>query len=457
MLHIGKVSLSASTVPAAVVSVAAMLAVWLVPAEAQAQTFTTLYSFTGGKDGAIPYKGPVRDDAGNLYGVTFYGDDACPDSYLFMSVGCGTIWKLDTKHNLTTLVTFTGTNGADPDGNLTLRGDVLYGTTSAGGANDQGTLFSVTTAGKDFKLLHSFNGSDGAHPSSTPRFDSEGNLYSTTVSGGTGFDGNDGTGYGVLYELTKKGDFAVIHKFNGDVDGGQPGRIYLNSKGTIFGTTTYNLDCEPPGLPAAGCGTVYSFDTTNKNFQTLYTFDGIAGNAATPTGFYAPVLAGFDSEGNLYGAATYGGATYGYGELFEIKLSKGNYGSLTTLYTFTGGSDGAYPSTPAVLDTGEIIGTTEAGPVPVNMPDAGQGEGVLYEFVEKPEPKFSTLYTFSYNDESYGTFPFGTPVVTSSGLIYGTTAYGGGGDVYPCDDQPSGVLISYLGCGTIFEFNPKGK
>src|SRR5882724_10153447 len=131
-------------------------------AEAHADaTFTVLYSFKGGTDGANPYGSLVGDSAGNLYGTTLYGGTS----------GFGTVFKLDTTGAETVLHSFTGV----PDGRNPYAGLVrdaagnLYGTTYYGGASNNcfwgcGTVFVLDTAGAE-TVLHSFMGfSDGANP-----------------------------------------------------------------------------------------------------------------------------------------------------------------------------------------------------------------------------------------------------------------------------------------------------
>ena len=420
---------------ARVLGVAMAAALAACPVASRAQSLTTLYSFTGGTDGAVIYKGPTRDSAGNLYGNAYYGAKACPDSYQYPKVGCGAVWKLDTSNTLTTLVTFFGTkNGADPDGNLTLRDGYIYGNTFTGGSANQGTLFRVTTSGKAFKTLYSFSGSDGQHPDSNPRFDSAGNMFSVAAYGGPGFNGADLSGFGVLFELTAGGSFVPQHDFSGGADGGVPGRIYLDGSGTIFGSTSVGGSCTGTGLPAAGCGIIYSFVPSTAAFTTLYTFTGTSDG-------YVPELAGIDSKGNLFGATTNGGGD-GYGTLFELVAGGSGTYTYKHLYDFTGGNDGAYPSTPALFGE-KLVGGTQRGPIS----QSSQGAGVLYQF---QAGKLSTLYTFL--NDSNGGYPFGTPVVTSSGTIFGTAAYGG---VNPCNTS-GGTLISSFGCGTIYEYNPNG-
>jgi uncharacterized repeat protein (TIGR03803 family) len=149
-----------------------------------------LYSFTGGDDGAAPRGGLVLDDEGNLYGTTEFGGD-----------GYGTVFVIHTTDGRPTdtesvLYTFTGgEDGGDPRGGVILDdAGNLYGTTYEGGANGVGTVFMVDPAGNE-QVLHSFNytGGDGQFPAGGLLLNA-GNLYGTTVSGGT-------IGFGTVFVL----------------------------------------------------------------------------------------------------------------------------------------------------------------------------------------------------------------------------------------------------------------
>jgi len=120
---------------------------------AQAQTFTTLYSFTGAPDGASPLAGLFRDAIGNLYGTTVVGGSLnCDEGY---PPGCGVVFKVDTSGDETVLYTFTGgADGANPQ--LGLVGDIdgnLFGSTYEGGdltcgnGRGGGVVFKVDTSG----------------------------------------------------------------------------------------------------------------------------------------------------------------------------------------------------------------------------------------------------------------------------------------------------------------------
>ena len=152
---------------------------------------TVLYRFTGGADGSNPVAGLVLDGRGNLYGTTQFGGNftACPN------VGCGVVFRLSPSGKETVLYSFAGGNndGAGPIAGLTLGKAKLYGTTARGGASGRGTIFEIDGIGKE-KVLHFFNGTDGAYPDCTLAIDGAGHLYGTAPEEGANF-------YGTVFEL----------------------------------------------------------------------------------------------------------------------------------------------------------------------------------------------------------------------------------------------------------------
>ena len=142
------------------VLVVMIVAAVLAPGSAQAQAAyneTVLYSFKGGTDGAIPFAGLVQDAQGNLYGTTTQGGTS----------NMGTVFMVDTTGKETVLYSFTGTggDGENPYGGLVrdAQGN-LYGTTVNGGTSGKGTVFELDTTGKE-TVLHSFTDApDGALP-----------------------------------------------------------------------------------------------------------------------------------------------------------------------------------------------------------------------------------------------------------------------------------------------------
>src|SRR5947207_615815 len=171
----------------------------------QAQTFTVLYSFTGGADGSSPQAGLVRDKRGNLYGTTVQGGSSA-NCFL----GCGVVFKLDASGNETVLHSFTDSPDGSGPASVLLRDKAgnLYGTTSSGGsAFGPGTVFKVEASGGEI-VLYSFAGPpDGANPVHTGLvIDKAGNLYGTTRSGDS-FDN------GTVLKVDNSGNETVLHRF----------------------------------------------------------------------------------------------------------------------------------------------------------------------------------------------------------------------------------------------------
>ena len=151
-----------------------------------------LHSFTGGRDGSHPYSGLVLDAAGNLYGTTYGGG-----AFTCGRTLCGTVFKLDATGHETVLHNFSGgTDGSGPcAGVVRDSAGNLYGTTLNGGSFNLGTVFKVDTRGKE-TVLWTFDGTtDGGNPFAGLVRDSAGNLYGTASSGGTSF-------FGTVFKLT---------------------------------------------------------------------------------------------------------------------------------------------------------------------------------------------------------------------------------------------------------------
>jgi uncharacterized repeat protein (TIGR03803 family) len=141
---------------------------------------TVLYSFKGGAtDGQNPYAGLINVN-GKLYGTTFYGGENCSSSG-----GCGTVFSITSSGKETVLYSFGGSgSGVNPEASLLNVNGVLYGTAYDGGARGSGAVFAITTSGTQ-KTLHSFGRSgDGANPEAS-LINVNGTLYGTTFYGGS--------------------------------------------------------------------------------------------------------------------------------------------------------------------------------------------------------------------------------------------------------------------------------
>jgi uncharacterized repeat protein (TIGR03803 family) len=266
---------------------------------------TVVYSFQGGTDGYNPESGLVWDSAGDLYGTTGNGGGgtAC---YL----GCGTVFKIDaTTGQETVLYAFQGSpDGANPPRGL-VRDSAgnLYGTTTSGGASNNGTVFMLSPSGQE-TILHSFTGApDGAGPWDGLLRDASGNLFGTTSEGGTGTNFEcAGVGCGTVFEVTSSGVESVLYSFSGAIndDEGFPwGGLVEDSAGNLYGTTAGEGSGNSACVTNGGCGTVFKLDPAGK-LTTLHSFSFSDG--AWPWSTLT-----MDPSGNLYGTTLDGGLKIG--------------------------------------------------------------------------------------------------------------------------------------------------
>ncbi len=265
-------------------------------------TYSILYSFTGGTDGSLPADGVILDQDGNLYGTA--GDGGVD--------GQGVVFQLAPKGSTgwteTVLHQFVadGVDGVHPGGRGTLLRDQagnLYGSTVAGGSANDGVAYELSPARGTWTetLLHTFTGgSDGANPLGTLLSDASGNLYGTTSEGGTAGDGT-------VFKLTNSGSTwtsSVIYNFPGGSSGRFPyAGVIADPAGNLYGTTA-------GGVQGAG-GVVYELSPSGGGWseRVLYTVGG-AGN-----GSYGGLIR--DSAGTLYGADAFGGPSSD-GEVFAV-------------------------------------------------------------------------------------------------------------------------------------------
>jgi uncharacterized repeat protein (TIGR03803 family) len=266
-----------------------------------AWTETVLYQFSGSSDGANPGYGELTfDQAGNLYGTTFFGGvNAQGVVYELTPSGGG--WAERAIH------TFSGSSdGENPYSSVVFdAAGNLYGTTYAGGAHGYGTVFQLTPSGSGWteNTLYSLqSSSDGGNPFGGIVFDSAGNLYGATSGGGPGSGGT-------VYQLMPSGGswtFGVVYSFTGSAHlPGPYDSLTMDAAGNLYGTTTQD--------GAHGAGSVFKLTPSGGGWTEtdLYDFPG-GTQGAVP---YGSVLV--DASGNLFGTASQGG-THGYGVIWEI-------------------------------------------------------------------------------------------------------------------------------------------
>lgn len=252
--------------------------------------FTTLYSFTGGSDGAGP-------DNLILSGNTLYGTALTGEGTSFN----GTVFRLNTDGTgFRTLHIFTATpdplhhnlDGAGPYRGLILSGNTLYGATARGGSSGYGTVFAVNTDGTGFTAMHSFNGlSDGLNPGNLIL--SGNTLYGTSGGGGGTGHGNvfavntDGAGFTIVYSFTANDPLALILSGNtlygAAGEGGSTG-----NGGTVF---SISLPVNPPQLAItpSGGNAILAW-ATNAIAFTLQSTTNLGSSAIWTSNLPAPVV-----------------------------------------------------------------------------------------------------------------------------------------------------------------------
>jgi uncharacterized repeat protein (TIGR03803 family) len=360
---------------------------------AYAQSYSVLTTFNiNGLSGSGPYP-LVQGFDGNFYGVTISGGPSGPTD-------AGTIFRVTPTGTLTTIFDFcpqSCANGMNPVTALALGTDGnLYGTASGGGANLVGTAFKMTPSGT-YTLLYTFcrttSCTEGDFPKGTLLLAPDGNFYGTTWS--SGFAPHKGG----IFKLTPSGTLTPVYEFcipSGCPDGGQPlAGLIEASDGNFYGTASGGGSKTPDG-------TIFKVNSAGV-LKTLYRFSGPDGQAPA-----APLVQGRD--GNFYGTTELGGAN-GHGTVFKITPA----GVLTTLYNFcsqTGCADGSDPTAGLTLATkGNFYGsTTGAGGTNTN--------GTIFEITSAGT--LTTLHSFAGGAD--GAFPTGALLQATDGNLYGTTA-----------------------------------
>jgi uncharacterized repeat protein (TIGR03803 family) len=258
-----------------------------------------LHAFSGYPDGAYP-DAALTDLNGTLYGTTYNGgsEECYHVSYPF---SCGTVFSITTAGKEKVLHSFGGDSADDAYGPSAPLLDVkgtLYGTTTYGGAYGYGTVFSITTRGA-LKTLHDFGaGSDGREPV-VGLVDVNGTLYGTTSIGGD-YKCGSGETCGTVFSVTTGGKEKVLYSFRDRADGVHPGARLLEVNGTLYGTTTGGSQ-QTCGSYMCGDGTVFSI-TLSGTEKVLHYF-GKKGDGAYPHAGLIDVngtLYGTTSDGGAY-------------------------------------------------------------------------------------------------------------------------------------------------------------
>ena len=306
----------------------------------------------------------------------------------------------------------------------------LYGTTISGGTFNYGTVYELSPSeggGWTEMVLHSFNqdGVDGYYPDAALIFDAAGNLYGTTQYG---------PGNGVVFELSpsKGGGWneKVLYHFSGYGDGQYPhASLVFDAAGNLYGETDNGgIYCDLH----QGCGTVFELSRNGDGTWTekvLHSF----GNGTDGEGPLGGLI--LDASGNLYGT-TYGGGTYNPGgTVFELSPNGDGSWTETVLHSFGLFPDGAEPWGGLTFDkAGNLYGTTSTG-------GAYPNGGTVFELTPNGDGTWTETVLHSFGNVPDGLEPlYGSLIFDAVGNLYGTTTQGG-----------------IDGYGTVFELSPDGS
>jgi uncharacterized repeat protein (TIGR03803 family) len=407
-----------------------------------------LYNFGGVPDGFAPIGDVISDSSGNLYGVTGWGGDG--DINCRGVQGCGIVFELiapsSPKGTWKEQILHTFTAGADGAQSSTLVMDPhgnLYATSPAGGdltsslCTDEfnvpigcGVVYELSQQHGVWTqtVLHTFEGPDGAEPSSALVFDTQGNLYGSTQIGGA-------NGGGTVFEMSPSGDGtwteSVVYSFDSPRGVGiftPAGALVFDSSANLYGTAM-GADSNGDG----GYGVIYQLQSGTRQQNTLYSFC-CGTEPYNPHGGLT-----IDVAGNLYGTTQNGGAVNvrcldGCGTIYELSLDNGVW-SYNSLFEFDNGQGVSFfPTAPPLPDSaGNLYGTAESG---------GGGCGAVWRLTTGTKAWAELDYPGSHDPPGL-CGPNGTPIVGKFGAFYTTSAAGG----------PKNKLCSH-GCGTVFAVYP---
>ena len=362
--------------------------------------YSVIYTFQGGSDGSNPDSPLIADSSGNLYGTTSQGGNVSKSGNCY-PLGCGTVFELTVK----------------------------------------GGIWKKT-------ILYSFNLTDGTSPAVSPLvFDKSGDLFGTTLSGGS-------ANYGVVFELmppkNKGGQWTekTIYNFTGADDGGVPNGVIFDGAGNLYGSTQ-----NAGQYGEQGAGTVFELTQNGGVWSetTLYSFQLVDdGNN--------PSLLVFDSQGNLFGT-TRGDDTscnpkdpVNCGGVFELEAPSQHGGAWTykQIHSFRGYNDGSFPSFGGLIfdSSGNLYGMTVGTGGTGNLPEQN-AEGTIFKLAPPAQQgdawKETLLHSFPRPGGIDGSGPEGGVIFDQSGNLYGTTFYG------------AGTGCVYRGCGSVFQLKPPAK
>jgi uncharacterized repeat protein (TIGR03803 family) len=402
----------------------------LAPTLAPAQAFSVLHSFTNSADGGQPLAGLILI-SNTLYGTTFQGG----------TNGNGLVYALNTDgsgyrilHQFSQLFSIQGSgehptnsDGASPRGGLSCLGNTLFGTTSQGGFNENGTLFSLNLGGTNFSTVYSFVGP-------TQSWQGLDSPIGDQVPVGSTFYGTTSLGYdslGGVYSVDTNGNFNPIYSFTDRIangDGPTGGLALLGN--ALYGMTVSG--------GSQGNGNIITVLTNGSAFTELYSFPTYAWDSAIGVGTnfngYNPVGQLVAVGNKLFGMTEYGGIN-GVGTLFSINSDGSGF---TVLHAFSAPGtsntniDGANPLTDLIAVGTKLYGSTPYG--------GANGNGVVFS-LNTDGSQFTVLRHMNGSVDGYAP----NKLLFSGNRLYGTTRGGGlynSGTVFSLPVASQAVLIS---------------
>jgi uncharacterized repeat protein (TIGR03803 family) len=348
----------------------------------------------------------------------------------------------------TILYNFATTSGVNPYSGLIFdSAGNLYGTTYSGGASGAGTVFKLApiTGGWQETVLYSFTGgTDGGKPYyAGVILDSAGNLYGTTYSGGN-LTGCAGLGCGTVFKLapvTGGWQESVLYSFSGGADGGNPrAGVIFDAAGNLYGTAFQGgsfTKC------LSGCGIAYKLTPTTSGpwlESVLHAFNGTTDGGNPHAGLI------FDAAGNLYGTNYWGGnpticAASNCGTVFRLTASTILPWKEKVLHDFTNKTDGGNPASGLTFDAaGNLYGTTAQGG---HLTDCSSvGCGTIFKLTPQTTGKWTQQVIRSFTGMGDGAGPQGGVIFDAAGNLYGTAISGSkshvAGVVFKLTPQPTG-------------------
>ncbi len=341
--------------------------------------FQVIYGLDGTNDGADPYGGVIQ--SGNmLFGTSVNGG----------AEQNGTVWSLNTSSDVfSKLHDFDSRqNGTGPDSVLAVNEDFIFGTTLGGGLHDEGTIWSINKSSGAHSVLHELKSEiDGEVPRGRVILVGD-ILYGTAEVGG---ENNAGT----IWSLdTRNERFMKLHSFSKNIDGEFPFGV-VESDDVLYGITRRGGN--GPGVT----GTIWSFDTVSGIFTNLHAFRETV-DGGVPTGITI-------SENVLYGATFLHGQK-GAGTIWSFDVASGIF---SNLYDFDRATDGYEPLGGVVVSQNTVFGTNSSGGV--------DNAGVVWA-LELDSGALKILHEFV--DSSDGSYPSGS-IALDGNKLYGTNVLNG--------------------------------